>query len=110
MKRTCLAVPVCHSERRAAVILNAAGTAVRAVALPVRGGIGPGVVTLAWLRAAGRAGCGRRALPAGSPGALLMLAGGGLRPGRRVLLAWSGCGCGEEGGGGLPGLGAGRDA
>ncbi len=54
---------------------------------PVRGGIGPGVMTLAWLRAAGRAGCGRRALPAGSPGAPLMLAGGGLRPGRRVLLA-----------------------
>ena len=40
---------------------------------PVRGGVGPGVVTLAWLRAAGRAGRGRRALPAGSPGALLML-------------------------------------
>jgi len=37
MKRTCLAVPVCHSERRAAVILNAAGTAVRAVALPRAG-------------------------------------------------------------------------
>jgi hypothetical protein len=36
-------------------------------------GIGPGVVTVAWLRAAGRAGCGRRAFPGGSPGALLVL-------------------------------------
>ena len=39
----------------------------------VLGGIGPGVVTVAWLRAAGRAGCGRRAFPGGSPGALLVL-------------------------------------
>ena len=29
---------------------------------------------------------------------------------RILQLAWSGCGCSEEGGGGLPGLGAGRDA
>jgi hypothetical protein len=51
-----------------------AAAAVGPVALP-RAGAGPvpGAVTIAWLRAAGRADRGRRAFPGGSPGALLVL-------------------------------------
>jgi hypothetical protein len=51
-----------------------AAAAVRVIALPRAGrDRSPGVVTIAWLRTAGRAGCGRRALPGGSPSALLVL-------------------------------------
>jgi hypothetical protein len=50
----------------------------------LRGGTGPGVVTLAWLRAAGRAGCGAARVPRReSPGALPVLPVTGLRAGRR---------------------------
>jgi len=61
-----------------------AAIAVRLSRCSVRGGTGPGVVTLAWLRAAGRAGFGAARVPRReSPGALLVLTVTGLRARRR---------------------------
>jgi hypothetical protein len=58
--------------------LSIIAIAVRVVTLLVLSGTSPGVVTLACLRASGRAGRERGAFPAGSPGALLVLPATGL--------------------------------